>query len=188
MRRITVFNSISLDGFFTDQKGDMSWAHKNDPQWNDFVAGNARGGSEGLFLFGRVTYQMMASWWPSEQAIQMMPEVANAMNNRPKVVFSRTLEEATWNNTRLVKDDMVGEVQKLKSESGEDIVIFGSGTIVSQLTQEGLIDEYQMVINPIVLGTGRTMFDGVKEKVPLRRTSERTFDNGNVFACYERAA
>ena len=188
MRRITVFNSISLDGFFTDQNGDMSWAHKNDPEWNEFVAGNAKGGSEGLFLFGRVTYQMMARWWPSEQAIQMMPEVANAMNNRSKVVFSRTLEEATWSNTRLVKDNMIDEVQKLKSETGEDIVIFGSGTIVSQLTQEGLIDEYQMVINPIVLGSGRTMFEGVKEKVVLKRTSERTFDNGNIFACYERVA
>jgi len=186
MRRITVFNSISLDGYFTDQKGDMSWAHKNDPEWNDFVAGNAQGGSEGLFLFGRVTYQMMANWWPSEQAKQMMPEVANTMNSRQKVVFSRTLEEATWSNTRLVKDNLIEEVQKLKKDAAEDIVIFGSGTIVSQLTQEGLIDEYQMVINPIVLGSGRTMFDGVKEKVLLRRTTERTFDNGNVFACYER--
>jgi dihydrofolate reductase len=184
MRKISVFNSISLDGYFTDEKGDMSWAHKNDPEWNDFVAGNAKGGS-GPLLFGRVTYQMMASWWPSEQALKMMPDVAQAMNNLPKVVFSRTLVEATWNNTRLVKDNLVEEVGKLKNETGDDMVIFGSGTIISQLTQAGLIDEYQMVINPIVLGSGRTMFEGLKEKVVLKRTQTRTFDNGNVFACYQ---
>src|SRR6185295_759780 len=164
MRRLMVFNSVSLDGFFTNQNGDMSWAHKNDPEWNDFIAGNSRG-AEATFLFGRVTYQMMASWWPSEQAIKMMPDVANAMNNQPKVVFSRTLEEATWNNTRLVKDNMIDEVQRLKNEPGEDMLIFGSGMIVSQLTKEGLIDEYQMVINPIVLGSGRTMFEGLKDQV-----------------------
>ena len=115
-----------------------------------------------------------------------MPEVANAMNNRQKVVFSRTLADATWSNTRLVKDNMIEEVQKLKSQDGENILIFGSGTVVAQLTQEGLIDEYQFVICPIVLGSGRTMFEGVREKVVLKRTQARTFDNGNVFACYER--
>ncbi|HEY6804863.1 MAG TPA: dihydrofolate reductase family protein [Pyrinomonadaceae bacterium] len=186
MRKVVVFNSISLDGFFTDLDGDMSWAHKNDPEWNDFTSGNAQGGDRGLFLFGRVTYQMMASWWPSPQALQTMPEVANAMNSRQKVVFSRTLEEATWSNTRLVKDNMIEEVQKLKNQDGENILIFGSGTIVAQLTKEGLIDEYQLVICPIVLGSGRTMFEGVKEKVVLKRTQARTFDNGNVFASYER--
>jgi dihydrofolate reductase len=183
MRKIKVFNSISLDGYFTDQNGDMSWAHKNDPEWNDFVAGNAQG-ADGLLLFGRVTYQMMASWWPSEQAIKAMRDVANAMNNMQKVVFSRTLKEATWNNTHLVKDNMIEEVRKLKHEAGNDIMIFGSGTIISQLTREGLIDEYQMVINPIVLGSGRTMFEGLKDKLVLKRTQLRPFDNGNVFACY----
>jgi len=182
MRKIIVFNSISLDGYFTDQSGDMSWAHKNDPEWNEFIAGNSKG--EATFLFGRVTYQMMASWWPSEQAIKTMPEVANAMNNQSKIVFSRTLKEATWSNTRLINDNLIDEVRKLKSDSVEDILIFGSGTIVSQLTQEGLIDEYQLVINPIVLGKGRTMFEGLKDKLVLKRTQSRTFDNGNVFACY----
>jgi dihydrofolate reductase len=187
MRKITVFNSISLDGYFTDENGDMSWAHKNDPEWNSFVAGNAKG-DEGTFLFGRVTYQMMASWWPSEQAMQMMPDVAEGMNSRSKIVFSRTLEEATWNNTRLVKHNMIDEVRKLKNEAGDDMIIFGSGTIVSQLTAEGLIDEYQMVISPIVIGSGRTMFEGMKKKLVLKRTQLRTFDNGNVFSSYVPAS
>jgi len=184
MRKLIVFNSVSLDGYFTDKGGDMSWAHKNDPEWNEFVAGNAKGG-DGPLLFGRVTYEMMASWWPSPQAIQMMPDVANAMNNLPKVVFSRTLKEATWNNTRLIKENMVDEVQKLKNESGADMLIFGSGTIVSQLTEEGLIDEYQIVLNSLVLGSGRTMFETLTHKVPMKRMSTRTFDNGNVLLCYE---
>ena len=185
MRRLSVFNSVSLDGYFTDNKGDMSWAHKNDPEFNDFVASNAKGGN-GPILFGRVTYQMMSSFWPTSQAIEMFPDVAIAMQNLPKVVFSRTLDKAEWSNTRLVKENIANEVRKMKEEDGDDMVIMGSGTIVSQLTQEGLIDEYQMVVNPIVLGSGRTMFDGVKDRLNLKRTNIRSFENGNVFMVYVR--
>lgn len=104
----------------------------------------------------------------------------------PKVVFSRTLDQVSWNNTKLVKGDLPGEVRKMKEEPGDGMVILGSGSIVSQLTQQGLIDEYQVVVNPIVLGKGRTMFEGVKEKLTLRLTKTRAFGNGNVFLCYER--
>ena len=185
MRRLTVFNNVSLDGFFTDQNGDMSWAHKNDPEWNAFSADNARGGGE--LVFGRVTYEMMASFWPTPAALEKMPVLAKQMNNLPKVVFSRTLKEATWNNTKLVKSDLVGEVRRMKAEAGPNLVIMGSGTIVSQLAQAGLIDEYQIVVDPVVLGKGRTLFEGVNEKVNLKRTAERAFGNGNVLVCYEPA-
>jgi dihydrofolate reductase len=117
-----------------------------------------------------------------------MPDLAERMNNLPKVVFSRTLKEASWNNTRLVKTDPATEVRKMKKESGPDLVIMGSGTIVSQLAQAGLIDEYQIVVDPIVLGKGRTLFEGVNKKVDLKRTGERAFGNGNVLVCYEPAA
>ena len=183
MRRLVVFNSVTLDGYFTDANGDMSWAHKNDPEWNAFTAENAKGG--GVLLFGRVTYEQMASFWPTPAAMETMPDVAKGMNNLPKVVFSRTLDEASWNNTKLVKSDMVEEVRKMKNEPGPDMVIIGSGTIVSQLSEHKLIDEYQMVMNPIVLGNGRTMFEGMKEKLMLKRTNTRTFDNGNVVLSYE---
>ncbi len=186
MRRLSVFNSVSLDGYFTDSSNDMSWAHKNDPEFNDFVASNAKGGS-GPMLFGRVTYQMMSSFWPTSQAIEMFPDVAIAMQNLPKVVFSRTMDKAEWSNTRLVKENITDEVRKMKEEEGDDMVIMGSGTIVSQLTQEGLIDEYQLVVNPIVLGSGRTMFDGIKDRLNLKRTNIRSFENGNVFMVYERS-
>ena len=185
MRQLSVFNNVTLDGYFTDSNGDMSWAHKNDPEWNSFTAENASGG--GLLLFGRITYEMMASFWPTKQALEMMPTVAEQMNNLPKVVFSRTMDKPSWNNTMLVKNNIVAEVRKMKDEAGPGMVIMGSGTIVSQLTQEGLIDEYQFAVHPIILGRGRTMFEGVRDKVALRRTRSRTFDNGTVFVCYEPA-
>jgi dihydrofolate reductase len=183
VRKLVVFNQVSLDGYFTDRNSDMSWAHKDDPEWNAFAADNAKGG--GVLVFGRITYELMASFWPTPFAIKQFPAVAEGMNNLPKVVFSRTLDKASWSNTKLVKSDMAAEIRKMKKEPGRDMVILGSGSIVSQLTQEGLIDEFQVVMNPIVLGKGRTMFDGVKEKLSLRRTKSRTFGNGNVLLCYE---
>jgi len=186
MGKLVVFNHVTLDGYFTDKNGDMSWAHvdDDDTEWNTFVEGNARGG--GVLLFGRITYELMASYWPTPNAIQSYPIVAKQMNDRPKVVFSRTLDKAEWNNTKLVKTDMLAEVRKMK-ELGKDMVILGSGSIVSQLAQEGLIDEYQIVVNPIVLGKGRTMFDDIKKKLALKLTKTRTFGNGNVLLCYEPA-
>ncbi len=184
MRKLLVFNQLSLDGYFTDRNGDISWAHggSDDPEWNAFVAENAKGG--GQLLFGRITYDLMKSYWPTPVALKNDPVVAERMNNLPKVVFSRTLDEASWNNTTLVKGDLPAEIRRMKKEPGQDMVIMGSGSIVSQLAPEGLIDEYQLVIVPVVLGKGRTMFDGIKEKLSLRPTKTRTFGNGNIFLCY----
>jgi dihydrofolate reductase len=141
-----------------------------------------------MLLFGRITYELMAGYWPTPAAAKAYPAVAEGMNNLPKVVFSRTLDKASWQQTTLVKGDLAGEVRKMKKEPGEHIAILGSGSIVSQLAQEGLIDEYQVVINPVVLGKGRTMFDGIKGKLTLKLTKTRTFGNGNVLLCYEPAA
>jgi len=183
MRKLIVFNHVTLDGYFADVNGDMSWAHKQDAEWNAFAAENASGG--GVLVFGRITYELMAGFWPTPFAIENMPTVAEGMNSMPKVVFSRTLNEAAWNNTKLVKGDIAAEMRKMKKEPGEDMAILGSGSIVSQLAQEGLIDEYQIAVNNIVLGKGRTMFDGIKEKLTLKLTKTRTFGNGNVLLCYE---
>ena len=173
---------------YRDANGDISWAKENaqDPEWTEFVAGNASG--EAVLVFGRITYEMMASFWPTPMAKESMPEVAEAMNSMQKVVFSRSLDQASWENTKLVKNDPAAEIRKMKNESGEGMVIMGSGTIVSQLTQEGLIDEYQFVVIPVVLGKGRTMFEGVKEKKKLKLTKTRIFHNGNVVLFYERPA
>jgi dihydrofolate reductase len=187
MRRLSVFNSMSLDGYFVDGSGDMSWAHRNnDDEWNEFVAGNASG--SGVLVFGRITYEMMASYWPTPMALQNSPAVAEGMNDMQKIVFSRTLDQASWINTRLVKGDLPLEIRKMKEEAGPDMVILGSGSIVSQLAQENLIDEYQIALCPVVLGNGRTLFDGVKRKLNLKLTKSRTFRNGSVFLCYEPVA
>jgi dihydrofolate reductase len=185
MRKLVVFSQVTLDGYFAGTNGDMSWAHKDkqDAEWNAFVADNAKGG--GVLLFGRITYELMTSYWPSPLAAKNDPVVAERMNSLQKVVFSRTLDKASWSNTKLVKSDMAAEIRKMKKESGEDMAILGSGSIVSQLAQDSLIDEYQIVVNPIVLGKGRTIFDGVKEKLALKLTKTRTFGNGNAFLCYE---
>ncbi len=186
MRKVIVFNQVTVDGYFADMNGDMSWAHNKDAEFDTFVEGNAKGG--GLLLFGRITYELMVSYWPTPIAAQHDPVIAERMNNLPKVVFSRTMDKATWNNTKLVKGDVAAEIRKMKQESGADMVIMGSGSIVSQLAQEGLIDEYQIVVIPVVLGNGRTMFDGIKEKLTLKLTKTRAFGNGNVLLCYEPMA
>ena len=185
MRKLTVFNAVSLDGSFTDAKGDMSWAHKDDAEWQAFAAENASGG--GVLVFGRITYEMMAAFWPTPAAFESNAAVAERMNNLPKIVFSTTLEKSSWNNTTLVKGDIAAEMRRLKNEVGPDMVIMGSGTIVGQLAEARLIDGYQIVVNPIILGSGRTMFDGVEEQQSLQLTNTRAFSNGNTVLWYETA-
>jgi len=188
MRKLAVFNHVSLDGYFVDANDSMTWAKSdaNDAEWNEFAAENAK--ADSVLVFGRRTYDMMASFWPTPMADHHAPVVAKRMNSLPKVVFSRTLAKAAWNNTRLVKSDMLTEVRKMKDETGPDMVILGSGNLVSQLAQEGLIDEYQVAVNPIILGSGRTMFNGIRNPKPLKLTKSRAFANGNVFLCYRPAS
>ncbi|HZI10113.1 MAG TPA: dihydrofolate reductase family protein [Myxococcus sp.] len=186
MRKLSVFNNVSLDGYFTDSSGDMSWAHKQDAEWNEFVAGNASGG--GALVLGRVTYEMMAGFWPTPAALAMNPVVAERMNTMPKAVFSRTLDKASWNNTRLLKGDLAAEMRKLKAEPGPDMVILGSGSIVAQLASAGLIDEYQVVVHPFALGGGRTLFQGVPRRLGLTLQKTRAFGNGAVVLWYQPAA
>jgi len=184
MRRLVVFNSVTVDGYFTDKNNDMSWAHKqDDPEWNAFTAENAKSGGE--LLFGRVTYDLMASFWPTPAAAKIAPEVAENINQAPKVVFSRSMEKAEWNNTRVIKGDLVEEIRKLKEAPGDGLVLMGSGSIISQIATAGVIDEYQMVVNPIALGKGRTMFEGIKDTLSLKLASTRAFQNGNVLLTYK---
>jgi dihydrofolate reductase len=185
MLKLIVFNNVSLDGFFTDANGDMSFARnpRPDPEWDAFVAGNSGGG--GTLVFGRITYEFMAAFWPTPAAARRMPALSERMNNFRKIVFSRTLEKASWTNTTLVKGALVEEIKKMKKAPGEGMTILGSGSLVAQLAPHGLIDEYQLVIHPVALGAGRTLFEGVKDKVPLRLARTRSFKNGNLLVCYE---
>lgn len=186
MPKLVVYNTVSLDGYFTDVNGDMSWAHKRDPEWQAFVSENARGG--GQLLFGRVTYELMASFWPTPLAAQANPIVVEKLNNMSKYVFSRTLANASWNNTAVLKGELTSEVRKIKQDPGPNITAMGSGSIVAQLAEAGLVDEYQIVLSPIALGQGRTLFDGIKSRLPTKLTKSRAFENGNVVLTYEPAS
>ena len=180
-----VFNSITLDGYFTSRAGEIGWAHRDtgDQEFNAFVAENA--GGEGQLLFGRKTYEEMASYWPTPQAKRDNPAVAEGMNRMPKLVFSRTLRSANWSNTTLIKEDPADSVRRLKGEPGPDMVIMGSGSIVAQLAKAGLIDEYQVVLTPVAIGGGRTMFEGLNADLALRLTRSRVFPRGKVWLSYE---
>ena len=184
MRRLSVFNTVTLDGYFTGIDGDMSWAHagSDDLEFAAFTAGNAQGG--GALVFGRVTYAMMAGWWPTPAAAAAMPVVAERMNGLAKYVFSRTLDVATWANTTLLKGDLVAQMRALKNEDGPDMTILGSGTIVAQLAGAGLVDAVQVVVAPIALGAGRTMFDTMVPRLNLSLTGSRAFKNGKVVLSY----
>jgi dihydrofolate reductase len=186
VRKLAAFMQMTLNGYFAGANGDVRWAHREDAEFQDFVKGNAKGG--GNLLMGRLTYDMMVSWWPTPMAAKVDPVVTERMNSLPKVVFSRTLNATSWNNTTLVKGDLATEVRKLKSAPGDDMVILGSGSIVAQLAQAGLIDEYQIVLNPVALGNGKTLFEGISDQLNLKLVKSRVFGNGNVFLCYEPLA
>lgn len=183
-RKLAAFMQISLDGYYCDAQGDMSFAHKapEDAEWNEFVAGNARGG--GMLLFGRKTYEMMAAWWPTPMAAQAMPQVAANMNALPKIVFSRSLTSAGWSNTTLVRDDVVATVRQMKDEPGPDMTILGSGSIVTQLADAGLLDVLQAVVNPVALGAGQPLFAGLSQRLDFVLTNTRVFGNGSVVLWY----
>lgn len=185
MRNLIVFNNISLDGYFCDKNNDMGWAHSNDAEWLEWTSQNARRG--GVLVFGRVTYDQMVSFWPTEQAKQAMPGVAKGMNEARKVVFSRTMMKADWHNTEIVSEDIVGAVRRLKVESDADLVLMGSGSIVAQMAAAGVVDIFQLVLHPVVLGEGRTLFEGVKDRIHLDLEGERRFKNGNVVLTYRAA-
>jgi dihydrofolate reductase len=180
MRTLRVFESISVDGYFTDENGDIGWAHagREDAEFAGWVSGNANSGGE--LLFGRKTYQMMEAFWPTPMAAQQMPDVAKGMNAARKYVASRTIRPA-WNNTRLLEGDLVKAVEDLKASDGPDVTVLGSGSIAAQLGEAGLIDGYQFVIIPVALGGGRTVFTkGGK----LRLLHQRAFPCGNVVVSY----
>lgn len=185
MPTLLVFNNISLDGFISDANGDISWAHENDAEWTSFVAGNATG--QGTMLFGRKTYEMMAGYWPTPAAKRSLPTVASHMARVQKVVFSRTLTAATWSNTRLSREDPASEVRRMKAQPGSALVVLGSGSIASILARERLVDEYQLIVHPVILGRGTSIFAGVAGRQDLRLLRSRVFSNGNVLLCYAPA-
>jgi dihydrofolate reductase len=186
MRKLSAFNFMTLNGFYKGPGEDISW-HKQQitAEENEFAKTGAQSGS--ILLLGRVTYEMMVSYWPTPLALEQNPGVAKGMNSSEKIVFSRTLQNVTWNNTTLIKDDLVTAVKKLKQQEGAPLTILGSGSIVTQLAAHGLIDEYQFMVDPVALGSGTPVFNGLQQELHLQLTNSRTFKSGIVLLNYRPA-
>jgi dihydrofolate reductase len=184
MRKVFVFNLVTLDGYFEGPKREIDW-HNVDAEFNEYAIDMLN--SVDTLIFGRVTYELMTNYWPTPAAKKDDPIVAEKMNTLPKIVFSRTLEKVEWNNTRLVKDNIEEEIQKMKRQPGKDMALLGSGSILTELAPLGLIDEYRIMVNPVVLGSGNPMFKGIKDRLNLRLLKIRTFKSGNVLLYYEAA-
>lgn len=184
MRKVILFMMVTLDGFFEGANGDISW-HNVDEEFNDFAINQLD--TTDTLLFGRVTYEGMASYWPTPAATTDDPIVAAKMNSLSKVVVSTTLEKAEWQNTRLVKANLADEITKMKQQSGKDIFIFGSSGLTVSLAKLGLVDEYRIMVNPVVLGNGKPLLSGITDTLPLKLLKTKVFHSGNVLLSYQPA-
>lgn len=176
---LLVSNLVSIDGYFEGPNGELDW-HLVDNEFMDYAASLLR--SVAGMIYGRKTYEHMAAYWPTAP----MDGISERMNALPKLVFSRTLVHAGWNNTRIVATDAASEVRRLKDAGAGDHVIFGSSELVSKLLLDGLIDEYRMIVNPVILGRGKPQLTGVMERIPLRLGKVQNLSSGVVILFYHR--
>lgn len=176
---------VSLDGFFEGENHDLSW-HNVDAEFNTFAAKQLH--EVDTILFGRRTYQLMESFWPSGQGLQGDPVVANLMNNTEKIVFSKTLESVhetdVWKHVRLVKENVKEEIERLKNTTGKDIAVLGSSNLCVTLLELGILDEIRLMVNPVVLGKGTPLFHGIQQKYTFSLQESRQFANGNILLTY----
>lgn len=187
MRKITVFNYVTLDGYFAGPLGEIDWfkSIKKDKEFDRVTIDQAKSG--GTILFGHTTYEMMKSYWPTPEAIRNDPEMAQVVNNGEKIVFSRRLDSVeegpNWKNISLMKELTKENITKLKKQKGKDITIIGSGSLVRQLTDLELIDEYQLMVVPVILGDGKNFFSNVRQ-MDLDLIEGKVFKNGIVQLRY----
>lgn len=187
MGKLSVFNFITLNGFYKGLSEDISWHQHGAAGSEENEFGKEGTQQENIILFGRVTYEMMKSYWPTPMAKEQDPVMAEGMNNAMKIVFSKKLKQAGWENSQVVNDDMVSYVKKLKQTATKDMIILGSGSITSQLADAGLIDQYQFMIDPVAIGSGTAIFNGIKKKLDLELTGSRIFNSGIVLLTYKPA-
>ena len=181
MRKVVFFMLISLDGFFEGPDRNINW-HNVDEEFNQFAIEQLN--TVDTLLFGRVTYEGMASYWPTPTAVANDPVVAGKINSLPKIVFSQSLSDVKWENTRLIKEKFIEEVNKLKQQPGKDLIIFGSSDLAVTFIENGLIDEYRIMVNPVALGGGKSLFKGIHNKLQLKLLKTKTFKSGNVLLYY----
>jgi dihydrofolate reductase len=186
MGRLTVYNFVSANGYFKGPDEDISWAkQKRTKEEDEYAVENLQSGS--ILLFGRKTYEMMKAYWPMQQAKKDAPRLAQGMNKAEKIVFSKTLRKADWENTRIINGDIEEEAKKLKA-SEKDATILGSGSIVNQLAEKGLIDEFQVMVYPVAINDGTPFLKDIQKKIELKLTKVQSFKNGVVLLCYEPAS
>jgi Dihydrofolate reductase len=179
MRKVILHMVVSLDGFIEGADKELDWFVDDDEMlkyFHDLL------NSVDAMLYGRVSYQLMTDYWPAANS-----EFADKMNKMPKIVFSRTLEKVEWNNSRLVKENIGEEISKIKQQPGKDLVLFAGADMASTFRQLGLIDEYRLLVTPVVLGSGKPLFKDVKDKFSLKLLKTKTFGSGNVLLCYQAA-
>lgn len=174
---IASFIMITLDGFFDGPNlWDIDW-HHTDEEFNDFALKQLD--DFDTLVFGRVTYEGMAQYWPGEGAIRDDPQVAGRMNAAPKIVVSRTLRspEPAWENTSVVAD-----IGRLPSD--KKLLVLGSAVLTTALLEAGLLDELRIMLNPVLIGSGRSLAGTATRRIPLRLKARRDFSNGNVLVTY----
>ena len=174
MRRVIISNMMSLDGFFEGPNREFDW-HVVEPEFFAYAA--EMPGSVGTILFGRTTFEMMQAYWPKAPS----DPIADKMNGLAKIVFSKRLPAAEWAQTTIVRGDAAAEVARLKNQPGVDMVVLGSAGLASSLLRAGQIDEYRMMVNPVILGQGNPMFQNFDRRMSLKLTSVRSFASGVVM-------
>jgi dihydrofolate reductase len=182
MRKIILFNMVTVDGFFEGIDHSIEWHHV-DEEFNEFAVEQLN--SAGMLLFGRKTYDLMAGYWPSEIGFEDDPVVANKMNTISKIVFSKSLKKAEWQNTKVFNEVSFEVISTLKHQQGKDLFILGSSELASTFTEMNLIDEYRIMINPVVIGQGKPLFANIHHILELRLIKSRIFKSGNVLLNYE---
>ena len=185
MRKIIAFIVQTVDGYYEGPNGEFDWPNV-DEEFKEFSVEHTAS-FDGL-LFGRSTYEGMVAYWTSDEAARFDPEITRLMNDTPKIVFSTTLERADWKNTRLVRENVDQEVEKLKAEDGKDLAIFGSIELTRRFLEAGHLDELRLMIHPVLLGTGHSLMHGLGARVPLRLSNSRVFRSGNVLLTYAPVA
>lgn len=184
MRTLTLYNFLTLNGFYKDPFGGTGWHSHGIEESKYSEEALAR---NNILLFGRKTYEMMNSFWPTTIAYESFPVVAEGMNNAEKIVFSRSMNSADWNNTTIIKENIIERVKELKETPGKNLTILGSGSIASQFAEENLIDRYEIMIDPVLLGAGSPLLSGIKEPLKLGLLKSRVFQSGVVLLEYEVA-
>ena len=182
-RKVALFMVVTLDGFFDGPNHELLWHHV-DADFEDFAAKQLNAAD--VLLFGRKTYQLMADFWPSDTGKKNSTEIAALMNGMPKIVFSKTLSAPGWQNVRLIKDHAAEEVRKLTAQPGKDLLVLGSNNFSVSLFEMGLVDEVRLMLNPVVLGRGHSIFSGLSQKSELRLAATREFRSGNILLTYRK--